>query len=51
MVWKGGKEYAVTIPEDDGHRFGFPSKRSIDMGRTAWEALAVRDVSPPPPVE
>ena len=51
-VWKAGKEHAVTCPEDDdSHRFGFPSKRSIAMGRPAWDTLVVRDTTPPPPVE
>jgi hypothetical protein len=51
-VWKAGREFAVTCPEeDDSHRFGFPSKRSIAMGRPAWDTLVVRDSSPPPPVE
>ena len=50
--WKAGREFAVTCPEeDDSHRFGFPSKRSIAMGRPAWDTLVVRDSSPPPPVE
>ena len=51
-VWKAGKEHVVTCPEnDDSHRFGFPSKRSIAFGRPAWDTLVVRDVTPPPPVE
>lgn len=40
-VWKAGKEHVVTCPEEDtSHRFGFPSKRSIAMGRPAWDTLS-----------
>ena len=50
-VWKGGKRFAVTTPEEDtSHRFGFPSQRSVAMGRMSWDTLCVRDATPPPPV-